>query len=365
MLSAVRRSFETHLVTLRAVSAFARLGIVIGLIVFGLSHNASPLPRPAADQITDVKLYERIVVDMRGGQSYYAATAHEHRTHGYPLRPFVTVRLPTLAWMLTLLPGEIAQRAMLLLLALATVAAWAWRLAAAGTPPGRYAAALIALVIGVSFALAPTGPLLHEIWAALLIALSMALRRPNAWLAAVAAGTAAALLRELAAPYLLVMALMAAWERNYREAGAWCAGLAVFAGALTLHALQVNALAAPTDLGSPGWLALGGWRFVLQTAYWLPDMFGIGWSVAILLPLALLGLTARPLDWRLSLTVGGYMAGFLFIGRHDTSYWGLMITPLWPLGLAWTWPAIVECLGDIRGPGLGRGHTEMVVEPAE
>ncbi len=365
MLSGVRRSLETHLVALRALSGFARLGIVIGLIVFGLLRNAAPMPERAAGSIGDVGLYQHIVADVRGGETYYAAVAHEHREHSYPLRPFVTVRLPTLAWMLALLPGEIAQRAMLLLLGLATVAAWAWRLAAAGISPGRYAAALIALTLGASFALAPTGPFVHEVWAGLLIALSMALRRRNAWLAAVMVGTAAALLRELAAPYLLVMALMALWERNYREAGAWCAGLALFACALTLHAVQVNALAAPTDPGSPGWLALGGWRFVLQTAYWVPDVLGIGWCTAILLPLALLGLTVRPLDWRLSLTVGGYMAGFLFVGRHDTSYWGLMTAPLWPLGLARTWPAIVECLGDIRGLSAGRRRVDMLADPAE
>lgn len=365
MLGAIRQSVETHLVALRALSAFARLGIVAGLIVIGLLHNAIPTPPRAAESIGDVGLYQRIVADMRSGQSYYAAVAHEHRAHGYPLRPFVTVRLPTLAGTLALLPGEIAPRAMLMLLALAAVAAWAWRLAAARIPPGRYMVALIAVIAGASFALAPTGPFLHEIWAGLLIALSMALRRPNAWFAAVAVGTAAALLRELAAPYLLVMALTAAWERHYREAGAWCAGLAVFACVLTLHAAQVNALSMPTDTGSPGWLALGGWQFVLQTACWIPEMLGVGWSVAILLPLALLGLTARPLDWRLSLTVGGYTAGFLFVGRHDTSYWGLMTAPLWPLGLARTWPAIAECVGDIRGPGLGHGRAEMLADPAE
>lgn len=353
MFDARWHSHDARLAALRALSGFARLAIMAALIAIGLLRNAAPLPPLSAERISDVGLYQRIVADLRAGQPYYAVVVREHRQHGYPLRPFVTVRLPTLAWILAWLPNPTAQRLILGLIALAAIMAWAARLAAARTPPLQYVTALIALIVGASLMLAPDALFMHEIWAGLLIALSMALRRPNAWLAAVVIGTAAALLRELAAPYLLVMALMAIRERNFREAGAWCAGLAVFAGALAVHAAEVHALAVPGDTVSPGWLALGGWRFVLETTRWVPDVFHLGWCAAILLPLALLGLTARPIDWRLSLTVGGYVAGFIFVGRHNTTYWGFIIAPLWPMGLARAWSAVAECLGDIRD-GLSR-----------
>jgi hypothetical protein len=334
--------------SLRALSALVRLALVVVLIAVGLAHNAAPLPPLPSNEIGDVALYERIVSHIRDGGSYYPAAVGELRDHGYPLRPFVTVRLPTLAWLLALLPNDPMRRASLALLALTVAAAWAWRLGRAGFPAIQYAVALLGLTVGMAAAFVPGAPSLHEVWAGLLIALSMALRRPDGWLTAVLIGTVAALLRELAAPYLLVMALMALSERRYREAGAWCAGLAVFVVALAAHAHCVNELVSPTDRSSPSWLALGGWRFVLQTAYWGLSMLNVGGLVAVLLPLALLGLTARPIDERLLLTVVGYTVGFLLVGRSDTSYWGLIVAPLWPLGLAMAWPALVQCASDLR-----------------
>ena len=63
------------------------------------------------------------------------------------------------------------------------------------------------------------------------------------------------------------------------------------------------------------------------------------WVAALVLPPALLGL----LFWsgggggrgaRTAFVVLGYALGFCFIGRPNNDYWGLIIAPLWPLGLA-------------------------------
>jgi hypothetical protein len=49
---------------------------------------------------------------------------------------------------------------------------------------------------------------------------------------------------------------------------------------------------------------------------------------------------------RVGLTVGMYVAAFLFAGRPIHAYWGLMYAPLLPLGLVWA----PRALGDlIRG----------------
>jgi hypothetical protein len=48
------------------------------------------------------------------------------------------------------------------------------------------------------------------------------------------------------------------------------------------------------------------------------------------------------------LVVFGYVAAFIFVGRDNNSYWGLMIAPLWPLGLVTAWPALVQCVADLR-----------------
>src|SRR6202008_2286025 len=90
------------------------------------------------------------------------------------------------------------------------------------------------------------------------------------------------------------------------------------------------------DRASPGWLGVGGWRFVLLQMKWnallmtTPD-----WMAAVAAPLAFLGLLSPRglLADRLRLLVFGYTAAFLVFGRADNSYWGLITAPLWPIGL--------------------------------
>jgi hypothetical protein len=331
---------------MRGWAAAFKLAIVAVLIAIGFA--ATPAA-PVVEGKGDVGLYQSIVADMRTGSDYYEAAIAEHRAQNYPLRPFVTVRLPTLAWVQTALGSESMLRFALGALALAATSAWAVRLAKAGLTTVQFGVALSALVVGVAAAFVPGGAWLHEVWAGALIALSLALRTPTYFVAAVLVGLCAALLRELAAPYLVVMALTALLERRYREAGAWVAALVVFAIALTAHALTVQSLTVADDLASPGWMAMGGWDLVLRAAHWSLSLLRLDALTALVLPLALLGLTARPLDQRLMLTVFGYSAGLLLFGRSDTSYWGFVVAPLWLVGLATLQPALTQCWNDLRG----------------
>ena len=47
---------------------------------------------------TDVRLYRDIADAVAAGRGYYPAAAAIQRAHHYPLRPFVTVRPPTMTW---------------------------------------------------------------------------------------------------------------------------------------------------------------------------------------------------------------------------------------------------------------------------
>jgi hypothetical protein len=341
----------------RAAGALAVLLAVLALIVAGLRIETSAAP-PAPEGNGDLALYGRTIELLRHGAPYYPTITSELRANNYPLRPFVTVRLPTLSVALATLPDVLTARIVLAALALVTFAAWTWCFRALRGEPLRYTALLLLLASGIVPALAPVAYPLHEVWAGLLIALSLALRRPDRWLLSVAIATAAALLRELAAPYLLAMAALALKDGCRREALGWLAGLLVFALALGAHAVAVGAVVTATDPASPSWLSLGGLGFVLQTASWnlilsaSPD-----WLAAILVPLALLGLAMRrdALGQRLALTVIGYMLAFLVVGRANNSYWGLMIAPLWPLGLYFAGPALVRLGQMIAHPLLARG----------
>ncbi|CAN5196069.1 hypothetical protein BH10PSE11_BH10PSE11_36150 [soil metagenome] len=345
-MTSFRRLLDRHRGINRPLVAMASLALLAGLIVLGLSNPVTP-PPPVAAGAGDIALYNTIVADMRGGVPYYEAAVDGARKGHYPLRPFVTVRLPTLAWLLSKMPDEKFGRAGLAVLAAITLGAWAWRLSAAQMTKPRYALALICLASGVTPAFLPAAVAMHEVWAGLLIALSLALRRNDAWIASVLIGIAAALIRELAGAYLLAMAVMALQDRNYREAAAWMSGIAVLALALAAHAVNVNALVTAADLTSPGWFQIGGWRFVLQTAQWNVFLSAAPhWLTALAVPLALFGLTAAPMDRRLLLVVGGYVMAFIVVGRDDNFYWGLLIAPLWPLGLAAAGPALIARLSD-------------------
>lgn len=310
------------------------------LVLWGLAaslpHQGPRAPAAGGDE----RLYADLIGDVHRGSPYYVAAPQELRRQGYPLRPVFAVRPPLLTVALAGLPSEGWRYGALLALAAATWLAWARRLwIKYRREPIRFAWALLFLASGVGLALAPGAYLFHEVWAGLLIALSLAVRGPRRWFASVGLGLAAALIRELSFPYLGVMALFAWRDQRRGEAAAWGAALALALAAFTQHAFTVAAVTRATDRASASWAALGGYPFVLHAARWnaLLDAAPT-WIAALVVPPALLGLLFWPgagagRGARAGFTVLGYVLAFCFVGRPDNDYWGLMIAPLWPLGL--------------------------------
>src|SRR3546814_10402483 len=62
-------------------------------------------PDPAGQ---DVALYKAMADAVRNGGNYYEVTAPLLRDNNYPLRPFVTFRLPTLTYFLAYVPHPVA-----------------------------------------------------------------------------------------------------------------------------------------------------------------------------------------------------------------------------------------------------------------
>lgn len=99
--------------------AAAVLGLLALLMVWGAAGGVGrdhvAVAKPTSAQfdglVGDHALYARVAKRVEAGESYYAAAADEHRAGNYPLRPFVAVRLPALAYIVAAL-GE--QKAMLL-----------------------------------------------------------------------------------------------------------------------------------------------------------------------------------------------------------------------------------------------------------
>ncbi|MGY4396574.1 hypothetical protein ACVWZA_001754 [Sphingomonas sp. UYAg733] len=323
----------------------ARLGLAVLALLLAatLTALASPGPPPVshdpaqrADDQADVMLYESIVSGVRAGGNYYTVTADALRTGNYPLKPFVTFRQPTLAMVQAALPDGVTV-ALLYLLAAAVMLAWFIRLRPAFARAPPFAIALILLAAGMVVFVQPELANFHEVWAGLLIALSLALRRPDRWIEAAAFGLIAMLIRETAALYVGIMAALAFAEGHRREALGWCLPVAVLAVVVVLHAHAVAQVVRPLDPGSPGWAGMLGFGFFVKTMTLSTALnLAPAWIAALLIGLALFGWAAwnDALALRALAIFASYGALLGLFGRVDTFYWGLMIAPTILVGLA-------------------------------
>ncbi len=297
--------------------------------------------RPRDD---DLAVYDRAIERIRGGENYYAFIVAEHRAAHFPVRPGLAVRLPTLAYLQAWL-GDGGQMFAAIALNLAVLLAWWKRLSSEPGGIDRRLMAIALLLFGVSLGLNRYFFTLHELWAGTLLALSFALYRPASspdgggarWLAALAAAALALAIREHALPFVLLMAAMALWQRDWRQALAWAGLTLAFVGGLAWHLHMVSLQTGPVDQLSASWLALRG------LTGWLSDIvlssnlrYLPHWLAGPLVILMMLGWAG----WRSAagsfgtLLYAGYAVAFAIAGRADNYYWGAMVAPAMFIGLA-------------------------------
>jgi hypothetical protein len=342
----------------RAILALVLLALVelAGVGPALLSHSEQAPPQAAQSDAAparydaDLVLYERIVEAIRHGQDYYTAAANELRAAGYPMRPFVAFRPPFLAEALASL-SPFAAVALLRGLVAATILVWAVRLRSATGAASAWAIGCLLVASSVVLFGQAQYLTVHEIWAGLLVALSLALRRPKYWIAAVLLGLLALLIRELALPYVAAMAAAALWERRWREACGWAAAIALFAAALAHHAAAVSAVVSAGDRVSPGWSHKGDLQYFFAAVWQTgPLRSAPAIASAALTPLALLGWAGwrAPIATRGFAVMVGYAAMLTFFGRADNFYWALLFTPLLMAGLVFAPRSLVELVAAAR-----------------
>ena len=294
----------------------------------------------------DLRLYDRITERLRHGENYYQAVAIEHRAAHYPLRPGLSVRLPTLALIEAQMPppvdpakGGTVEALIAAALVIAIMIAWWRRL---GAEPGMirlrpYAA--VALFAGVQIGTIGYFFVLHELWAGALLVLAMALHRPEQgkWKGALIAVAAALAIREHALPFALLMIAFAGWHRRWREAAAWTALVLVFFAVMAWHLHIVAGLTHPDDPQGASWMTLrglSGWMSMIvlsSNLRFLPT-----YLAGPLLMLMVFGWAG----WRSSLGAFatllflGYGLAFMIAGRPDNWYWGMTVAPAMWVGLA-------------------------------
>lgn len=314
------------------------LGVLAVLLLASLTVLGVPAPAPdagGANPQSDVALYEGIVSAVAHGEDYYRAAVDALRAGSYPLRPFLTFRLPGLAVMQAALP-PMATLVLLGLLAAVTAFAWYRRLREAVARVPALLAALFLLAAGMLAFVQPGLIAFHEIWAGLLVALSLALRRPGRWVEAAAVALIAMMIRETAALYVMVMAGLAFAEGFRRESIGWAATLGIFALVLVAHAVAVHGVTGPLDAASPGWAGMHGFGLFVRAMTLATGLTLLpALAAAPLVALALFGWTSwrDPLAVRAVATFCAYALVISLFARLDTFYWGLMIAPAFLTGL--------------------------------
>jgi hypothetical protein len=319
---------------------------LISLILFGIIFCKNSVPEYKDTKGTfagDSAAYLTVLERVRAGEGYYKVFGEELRSRNYGVRPFFNWKLPTLTFLLASMPSPQVARWLLILITAITLILWLKILAKKG---GFIMAGFAALLLSgvAACSITPQGFVFYEIWAGVLIALSIAAYQYNRPVS-IASGLAALFIRELALPFALIMLFMAYKDKRPKEVIAWLVGIFAFFIYLAVHAKIVSAFIAGADPKSVSWLQLGGWKFVLSTARWsLATNRTPWWANSIILPLSILGLYGWPgkIGSRTFLTLSAYIGAFLIVGRADNYYWGLMYTPLMPLGLANAPPCLVD-----------------------
>lgn len=315
--------------------AWAALGIVALLMLGGLVALWRSVPVAPDAAFGEAMLREGLVAGIRAGGDYYSVAESVLLVGRIAAAHWTDVPLPIPA----VLIGQLSPLKALIvqwLLLLTVFVAWFVRL--------RHEFARIAplAMVGVLLAgglIAAADPLLgplNSVWAGLLIALSLALRRPGRWIEAAAIGLAAMAVDEGAALYALLMAVLAYAEGARREAIGWAAALLLFVLLFVTHGVAVSGLSAQGSVTSliPGF---GGYGLFLQAITYttafalLPLPLG-----AVLIALALFGWASwrDATGLRVLATLAGYALLIALFAPRGAIHWGYLAAPLVPLGLA-------------------------------
>lgn len=339
--------------------AAAVLALLAALMLYGVTSGvgrdhvatAGPTSMHADGLVGDHALYSRILQRVEAGEPYYAAAAAEHRANHYPLKPFVTVRLPTLAVIFAAI-GQPASTRLAISIGLAAILAWYLRLANEPDLPGYARVAGLLVAINLLQLMANEWLLIHEVMAGTLIALALALYSPARPWAAMAVIAAALAIRETVLPVAMLFGLFALIDRDWRAVTGWVVlGLCFLAG-IVAHISAIAAVTTPADLASPGWNGLGGWptyvSFARQTSIF---RFLPGWASALAVPLALLGWAA----WHARVGLAGlgvqliFAALIMVFARPNNFYWAMLVVPTLYIGLIFA-PAALVALFRSLGP---------------
>lgn len=329
----------TRFANLSRTQALGILAVAIVFLAWGLLA-CLPRPTPPSSVGTkggeDLKLYRRIIERVHSGENYYDAAGDELRQRGYPTRSVFNWRLPTYAWLLGALPDLFWAQFLLGILTLMTLLL-AFSIEQQESHVARAGLLTVLLIGPFLWCIDGDAFLSQELWAGVLIALSVCAYARGWWPLGLAAGLGALFFRELALPYAVLAAILAGWQGRRREVSLWIIGFVLYLLLATYHSTEVHQRITPLDRAeAEGWIQFGGPTFILSTVQMNAFLFSLPRGIAaVYLILSLLGLAGwrGEIGLRIGLTVAAYTAAFAVVGKPFNNYWGLLDAPLLVFGL--------------------------------
>jgi len=336
----------------------ARAVLVAFVLLIGLGLWKSPTPPTLCDvreenaKSGDVFLYMTEIRRIHAGENYYQAAAEELVAQGYPTASVFNWRTPLPMWLIGKLPNPLCGR--LILIAAGIVMLLMAFEAAAREQSNVYRLAMPL----VSLLIVPLLPcfqgdvfVLTEVWAGVLIALSLCAYGVDLRFLGASMALAALYLRELALPYCVLGLALALWQRRPKESMVYIVGLIGWALFYGLHCWKVSHLITATaEAHRQGWIRYGGLTFVIALTQMNSCLVLLPvWISVVFFALSMVGFAAGQSAWskRIALTACMYVMAFSIVGQDFNRYWGLMIAPLFCFGVVRS-PA---ALGDLWRAG--------------
>jgi hypothetical protein len=177
-----------------------------------------------------------------------------------------------------------------------------------------------------------------EIWTGLLVAISVLTYARREWITAAVLGLGALFIRELAAPYCIVCALLAIRGRRTRELAVWLVGGLGYVLFYAIHVMRVRQQYQPGDSGGRfWWIVWGGIRFNMEAIQQTNSLL-VGaphWVLAAAVTVLAASLWASTAPLHLRGVVIAYSVFFAVAGWPFNDYWGFVTAPTYALAFVY------------------------------
>ena len=335
--------------------ALLLIAVIAVVAAWCVTTRPPPIKTAKKGGYTDIHLYQDITRAVVRGVPYHQAAAETQRAHHYPLKPFFTVRPPTLvmfaAWF-----GWKGVQMIACAIILATIMGWVIATEGRWHWIERIALGCV-LAVGGGAIISPALLALHEYIGGFCISVALAGVfgwRRQWWLIMLPLALGLAI-RELVLPFVLLLLAFALIERRWREALAWMALVGVWAGLMAWHGALVAAQWHAGDITSPGWHAMQGFsgflKAVIFTSVIQPLPLGLALLVACLPIFGWMAVEGRAGTFALIL-LAGYIVMISAFSRPDTFYWGAIMLPWYFVGFVLLPRAVWQLAGAARGRPL-------------